>query len=112
MCLLSRSHYVYAAKELSSKGFQSPEFSKRNIEGYTTGKYITLLGVAGEKQTAYDAYVMNLHSFLKATAIQKKITCTTSAKSSIPITLLLPIGLPPICVSSTSLVYYIVFLRI
>jgi len=39
MCLLSRSHYVYAAKELSSKGFQSPEFSKRNIEGYTTGGY-------------------------------------------------------------------------
>lgn len=70
--------YLYTAKNLEAKAIQNPDFMNREIVGYTTGKLeeMQLVGIAAEKQIAYDGYISNLPAFLRATADQAKVACS------------------------------------
>jgi hypothetical protein len=69
---------IYTATPLTGKAVQSPAFQKKGIEGYTAGRLAQIhhVGVAAEKQLAYDGYVANLPAFLHATAVQTKVVTT------------------------------------
>jgi len=67
--------YVYTAKSLEARSIQSPEYARRDIKGLTTGRLeeLQFVGLASQSQVAYDGYVRNLPSFLKATAMGAKV---------------------------------------
>jgi hypothetical protein len=62
---------------------------------------IVHVGLAVEKQIAYDGYIANLPAFLAATALQKKVSTGHGwFKASLPLDHLVPIPFPPLVVSS------------
>jgi hypothetical protein len=94
---------LYTASSIQPKRIQNPSFSRRGLDGLTSGRLeqIHHVGVAVEKQIAYDGYITNLPAFLHATAIQSK-TSTGAGwyPVKLPLDKLLPIPFPPLVVTS------------
>jgi len=92
---------MYTATPLTGKAVQSPAFQKRGIDGLTAGRLSQLhhVGIAAEKQLAYDGYITSLPAFLFATSVNKKVFATQKwYKPSLSNELTLPIVLPPLCI--------------
>jgi hypothetical protein len=98
--------YIYTASPIAAKKIQAPAFTKRKIDGFTTGRLdqIHQVGLAIEKQIAYDAYITNLPAFLHATGIQSKVAIgQVWYPARLDFSKALPIALPPLCISSRKL---------
>jgi len=95
------STMLFTASPLQGRAVQSPAFQKRGIDGLTAGRLnqINHVGIAVEKQIAYDGYVTNLPAFLFATSVNKKVDATkTWYKAKLSSDLTIPLPLPPLCI--------------
>jgi len=94
---------LYTAATISAKKIQAPAFTKRGLDGLTSGRLgqIQHVGMAVEKQIAYDGYITNLPAFMHATAVQATVSCkTTWFPPKIDANHLIPFELPPLVVSA------------
>jgi hypothetical protein len=96
------SSSVYTAQAITGKAVQAIEFSRRGLDGYTTGNLenMHLIGVPTVSQLAYSGYLQNLPAFLRATTTGKKVS---TASNFYAITVqpsdMVPIPLPPVVTS-------------
>jgi hypothetical protein len=91
---------LYTATPLTGKAVQSPVFQKKGIEGLTAGRLAQLhhVGIAVEKQLAYDGYISNLPAFLFATSVNAKVSATQVwYKPALNNEHVIPLSLPPLC---------------
>jgi len=94
---------LYTATPLTGKAVQSPSFTKRGIDGLTAGRLNQLhhVGIAVDKQLAYDGYMTNLPAFLYATSVQSRVIATNVwYKPVLSNEHVIPIPLPPLCILS------------
>jgi hypothetical protein len=94
---------LYTANSIQAKRVQNPAFTKKGLDGLTSGRLESIhhVGLAVEKQIAYDGYITNLPAFLHATVVQAKVS--TSGQwfpIRLPLDKLLPIPFPPLAISS------------
>jgi hypothetical protein len=95
--------FLYTASTISAKRVQNPAFTRKGLDGLTSGRLEQLqhVGLAVEKQLAYDGYITNLPAFLHATATQSKVSVAHGwYLPKISADNLLPIPFPPLAVSS------------
>jgi hypothetical protein len=94
---------LYTASTVAAKRVQNPAFTRRGLDGLTSGRLeqIQHVGLAAEKQIAYDGYITNLPAFLHATSSQKRVTTAHGwFLARIDIDKLIPIPFPPLVLSS------------
>jgi len=94
---------LYTANSLQAKRVQNPAFTKKGLDNMTSGRLETIhhVGLAVEKQIAYDGYITNLPAFLHATVMQSKVS--TSGQwfpIRLPLDKLIPLPFPPLTLSS------------
>jgi hypothetical protein len=94
---------LYTANSIQAKRVQNPAFTKKGLDGLTSGRLESIhhVGLAVEKQIAYDGYITNLPAFLHATVVQAKVS--TSGQwfpIRTPLDKLIPIPFPPLAISS------------
>jgi hypothetical protein len=94
---------IYTASKLNTNRIQAPAFTKKGIDGLTTGRLSELhhVGIAVEKQPAYEQYIHNLPAFMHATAVQSKVSCHLPGYDmKLAPDLIIPIPLPPLTIAS------------
>jgi hypothetical protein len=97
--------YLYTASPIAAKRVQNPAFTRKGLDGMTSGRLeqIQHVGLAVEKQVAYDGYITNLPAFLHATAVQAKVSTAKGwYLAKLDMAKLIPLPLPPLAISARS----------